>query len=81
MRAGRTRSAAGWRQLYLPVRNGWGSWRGGRPFEIFQTTSSLVDIDDEIEDLIANSQTPDLLFPSQILNPTTFVGFFRNLAR
>ena len=46
------------------------------PFEIFQTTSSLLDIDDEIADLIADSQTPDLLFPSQILNPTTFVGFF-----
>jgi hypothetical protein len=46
------------------------------PFEIFQTTSSLLNIDDEIADLIADSQTPDPLFPSQILNPTTFVRFF-----
>jgi hypothetical protein len=46
------------------------------PFEIFQTTSSLLDIGDGIRALIADSQMPDPLFPSQILNPTTFVGFF-----
>jgi hypothetical protein len=45
------------------------------PFEIFQTTSDLLDLGD-IGFLSANSQEPDLTIPSQILNPLTFVGFF-----
>jgi hypothetical protein len=41
------------------------------PIELFQTTSQLVGPGD----LFSNSQDPDLLFPSEILNPSTFVGF------
>ena len=46
------------------------------PFEQFQTTSDLLELDDDVADLMANSQLPDLTIPSQILNPTTFVGFY-----
>jgi hypothetical protein len=41
------------------------------PIELFQTTSELMGPGD----LFSNSQEPDLLFPSEILNPSTFVGF------
>jgi hypothetical protein len=44
----------------------------GTPVELFQTTSELTGPGD----LVSDSQHPDLLFPSEILNPSTFVGFF-----
>jgi hypothetical protein len=47
----------------------------GTPVEQFQTTSQLAEAGDDIADLTASSQLPDLMIPSEILNPTTFVGF------
>lgn len=44
----------------------------GTPVELFQTTSELTGSG---ETLFSNSQEPDLLVPSEILNPTTFAGF------
>jgi hypothetical protein len=41
------------------------------PIELFQTTSELTGPGD----LVSDSQHPDLLFPSEILDPSTFVGF------
>jgi hypothetical protein len=45
------------------------------PIEQFVTTSDLLSPGDGIEDLFSDSQNPDLSMPSEILNPTTFVGF------
>jgi hypothetical protein len=45
------------------------------PVELFQTTSDLVGVGGGIEDLTSSSLEPDLMIASQILNPTTFVGF------
>ena len=47
----------------------------GMPIEQFVTTSDLLSPGDGIEDLFSDSQNPDLSMPSEILNPTTFVGF------
>jgi hypothetical protein len=43
----------------------------GTPVEMYQTTSELTGPGD----LASDSQDPDLLYPSEILDPTTFVGF------
>jgi hypothetical protein len=42
------------------------------PIELFQTTSQLLN---QPGDLFSDSQHPDLMIPSEILNPDTFVGF------
>lgn len=47
----------------------------GMAIEQFQTTGDLVDVGGGIPDLSSNSQLPDPFFPSEILDPTTFVGF------
>jgi hypothetical protein len=43
--------------------------------EKFQTTSTLIPVDG-LADLLSSSWSPDPMIPSQILNPTTFVGFY-----
>jgi hypothetical protein len=45
----------------------------GNAIEQFQTTSELAG--GESPGLLSNSQLPDPMFPSEILDPTTFVGF------
>jgi Metallo-peptidase family M12B Reprolysin-like len=47
----------------------------GNPIEQFQTTGDLVDVGSGIADLSSNSQLPDLSFPSEILDPASFVGY------
>jgi hypothetical protein len=47
----------------------------GVPVEQFQTTSDLVSPSGSAQDLLSNSQLPDPLIASEILDPTSFVGF------